>query len=459
MATGSLRDRLLFVAVLWSAVTLVAAGLLLSQLYRDAAERAFDARLHVHLKAIVAAVSAAPEDAEVTLGSFGEPRFDLPLSGWYWQVKPIEGRRGETLASSSLWDQALPTLVERGAGETRGMTREAYARGPADQRLRMVERRIDFGSGMVYAVTVAGDADEIDADVTAFVRTLWLVLGTLGLGITLSTLLQVRWGLRPLGRIRSALAAIRSGSAPRLEGDFPKEIAPLAKEVNDLIAANQDVLERARTHVGNLAHALKTPLSVITNEARAHEGPFAEKVGQQASIMRAQIQHHLDRARAAARIAVTVETTELAPVVMGLERAMERIYRDKGVKVRTRIKEGLRFRGERQDLEEILGNLVDNACKWTSTEVVIDAEADRGADGDGPRLRLIVDDDGPGMPADRRIAAIRRGQRLDESKPGTGLGLSIVSDLVGLYGGRFTLGTSPQGGLRAEVLLPTVAPE
>jgi signal transduction histidine kinase len=455
MVAGSLRDRLLFVAVLWSAVTIIAAGLLLSQLYRDAAERAFDARLHVHLKAIVAAVSAAPEDAEVTLGSFGEPRFDLPLSGWYWQVKPIEGRLGETLSSPSLWDQPLTTLIERGLGETRGVTREAYVRGPADQRLRMVERRIDFGSGMVYAVTVAGDADEIDADIATFVRTLWAVLGALGLGITLSTLLQVRWGLKPLDRIRFSLAAIRTGAARRLEGAFPKEIAPLAQEVNDLIDANQDVVERARTHVGNLAHALKTPLSVITNEARAQDGPFAEKVGQQAGLMRAQIQHHLERARAAARIAVTVETTDVADVVGGLERAMERIYRDKGIKVRTRIGEGLRFRGERQDLEEILGNLVDNACKWASTEVAIDVEADLGGGVDGGRLRLVVDDDGPGMPADRRAAAIRRGQRLDESKPGTGLGLSIVSDLVGLYGGRFALAASPQGGLRAEILLPT----
>jgi signal transduction histidine kinase len=449
----SLASRLLLVAALWSLVVLLAAGIVLSQLYRGAVERSFDERLQVYLKALVAAVSTAPDEGDFSPGNFGEPRFDLPLSGWYWQIRPVGERRGETITSPSLFDQPLPLLSELGVGETRGFTREAYVNGPGGQRLRMVERRIDFGFGATYAMAVAGDADVIESEFWNFVRTLGIALGVLGIGVVASTILQVRWSLSPLKRIGRALAAVRSGEAQRLEGQFPREISSLVDEVNALIAANQDVVDRARTHVGNLAHALKTPLSVITNEARAAEGPLAEKVEEQAALMRAQIQHHLQRARAAARVAVTTEVTEVGPVVEGLARTMERIYRERSVSISSRLAPSLRFRGERQDLEEMLGNLVDNACKWASSRVAIEVAGEPGGS-HGPRLRIVVDDDGPGMGPAQREAALKRGQRLDETKPGSGLGLAIVADLAGLYGGRFDLSASPQGGLRAEIELP-----
>lgn len=453
MAIGSLSNRLLIVTALWSVAVLAVAGLVLSSLYRASVERSFDARLHVYLKSIVAGVASAPEDSSYNPGNFGEPRFDLPLSGWYWQIRPVGERKGETVTSSSLWDQTLPLLSDLGVGEGKGFTREAYVRGPGGQRLRMVERRIDFGFGATYAMAVAGDANEIDADISSFEKTLGVALGLLGLGVVASTVFQVRWALAPLTRISHALAAIRSGEALRLEGEFPHEIKPLADEVNALIQANQDVVERARTHVGNLAHALKTPLSVITNEARAHDDPFAHKVEEQAGLMREQIQHHLERARAAARISVTTETADVADVVEGIERAMERIYHDRKLKLRVQVPSELRFRGERQDLEEMCGNLIDNACKWASSVVAVEAYPETVTP-EGPRLRLTVDDDGPGMPPNLREDAMKRGQRLDESKPGTGLGLAIVGDLAALYGGRFVLAAAPQGGLRAELVLP-----
>jgi signal transduction histidine kinase len=217
-------------------------------------------------------------------------------------------------------------------------------------------------------------------------------------------------------------------------------------------------VERARTHVGNLAHAIKTPLSVIVNEAAAHgRDPFALKVLEQADVMRDQVAHHLERARIAARLTIIGTVTEVAPVIEALRRTMEKIHRDRGIAIDVDASNQARFRGERQDLEEMAGNLVDNACKWAESRVFIEVLVQRMAEADaGPMLRIIVDDDGRGLSAAERAQVSRRGQRLDESKPGSGLGLSIVVDLAALYGGSLTLGTAPIGGLRAELVLPGV---
>jgi signal transduction histidine kinase len=269
---------------------------------------------------------------------------------------------------------------------------------------------------------------------------------------------QVRFGLAPLKRISAGLAAIRAGRAERLEGTFPEEIAPLARETNALIDANREIVERARTHVGNLAHALKTPLSVIVNEATARgDDPLAAKVREQAAVMRDQVQHHLERARIAARATVVGTVTEVAPVVTALARSMEKIHRDRGIAIDIEMTPATKFRGEKQDLEEMVGNLVDNACKWAQSRVAIEVLAARAeAAPMGYTLRVVVDDDGPGLtPSQReRVQVPRRGNRLDETKPGSGLGLSIVTDLAALYGGALTLGTAPIGGLRAELVLP-----
>jgi signal transduction histidine kinase len=274
----------------------------------------------------------------------------------------------------------------------------------------------------------------------------------------LTTALQVRFGLAPLTRISESLAAIRSGRAERLEGDFPVEIAPLARETNALIEANREIVERARTHVGNLAHALKTPLSVIVNEAAARGAdPLAYKVLEQTDIMRDQVARQLERARLAARSTVVGTMVEVPPVVTALARSMEKLYRNRDIAIDIDVPKHARFRGEQQDLEEMIGNLVDNGCKWAQSRVAIEVTADpplSEADEAKPRVRIIVDDDGPGLSPTQREQVSLRGQRLDETKPGSGLGLSIVVELAGLYGGVLTLGTAPIGGLRAELALP-----
>jgi signal transduction histidine kinase len=267
--------------------------------------------------------------------------------------------------------------------------------------------------------------------------------------------LQVRFGLSPLKRISESLAAIRSGRAERLEGEFPVEIASLARETNALIDANREIVERARTHVGNLAHALKTPLSVIVNEAAARPSdPVSQKVLEQAEIMRDQVARQLERARLAARSAVVGTLIDVPPVVTALARTMEKLHRERDIAIAVDVPAQARFRGEQQDLEEMIGNLVDNACKWAQSRVAIEVVANAATDKGNGRVRVIVDDDGPGLSAAERERVAQRGQRLDESKPGSGLGLSIVIDLASLYGGVLTLGTAPIGGLRAELALP-----
>src|SRR3954454_8441289 len=454
MRGNSLALRLFLSATAVTVVILLITGVVLSSLYRDGVERSFDRRLDVYLKTLVAEVSA-PEDSEKLPQALSEPLFDLPLSGWYWQTIKLSGSKPEVKASRSLWDGGLPHLEDLHVPTGPDGTRKRYVAGPEDQRLRLVERTVDLGEEGRYLVAVAGDSQEVEDEAQSFDRALAVTFGVLATALLLTTMFQVRFGLAPLKRISASLAAIRAGTAERLEGRFPEEIAPLARETNALIDANREIVERARTHVGNLAHALKTPLSVIVNEARGDD-PLAAKVREQAAVMRDQVQHHLERARIAARATVVGTVTEVAPVVTALARSMEKIHRERGIAIEIDAPRETRFLGERQDLEEVGGNLVDNACKWAQSRVAIEVLAARADAPASNSLRVVVDDDGPGLtPSQReRVQVARRGNRLDETKPGSGLGLSIVTDLAALYGGALTLGTAPIGGLRAELVLP-----
>jgi signal transduction histidine kinase len=454
MRANSLAFRLFLWATGLTVVVLIVTGVALSSLYRHAVERAFDRRLDVYLRTLVADVASPEEGTDKFPQSIGEPLFELPLSGWYWQVTRLDTPKPELHSSRSLWDSNLPRLPA-GEDAAAGGYHKGYAQGPEEVRLRLVERNIDLADEGRYLIQVAGDASEIDDEMLSFDRTIGAIFAALAGALLLTTALQVRFGLSPLKRISESLAAIRSGRAERLEGEFPVEIAPLARETNALIEANREIVERARTHVGNLAHALKTPLSVIVNEAAARPGdPLAQKVLEQADIMRDQVARQLERARLAARSTVVGTLIDVPPVVTALARTMEKLHRERDIAIAVDVPERARFRGEEQDLEEMIGNLVDNACKWAQARVAIEVVAGAVFGDNDPRVRVIVDDDGPGLsPAEREQVALR-GRRLDESKPGFGLGLSIVVELADLYGGVLTLGTAPIGGLRAELALP-----
>ena len=313
----------------------------------------------------------------------------------------------------------------------------------------MIERPISFAAdGPTYRYVVAGDLAEVAAEIRPFRVTLAWSLGVLGLGLAAAVLIQVHFGLQPLRKLRIALARIRAGRAERIEGDFPGEVRPLVEEANALIAHIGEVVERARTHVGNLAHALKTPLSVLANEAGAGEGPLAETVARETRLMQTRIDHHLARARTAASAGVIGQRAEVTPVIDALARTLAKMYADKGLSFDSAVEDGLAFRGDAQDLEEMLGNLMENACKWATSKVRVTVATVEG------RLSVAVEDDGPGLKPDDRVRVIARGARLDELVPGSGLGLNIVSEIAALYGGTFTLDAAALGGLKAVLDLP-----
>ncbi len=366
-------------------------------------------------------------------------------------TEPVgEGRLRLLTKSASLWDQSLivppelPGMLAAAAGETISFN----AAGPdgAPLRVAATQKRLS-GRDLVFMSAV--DRTAVDADVRQFSTVAWTALALLGLGLVIAVFLQVQIGLRPLFALRNEIADVRKGKASRIAGDYPLEIAPLAQQVNRLLDHNQDVVERQRTHVGNLAHALKTPLSVMLAEAEGRGDQLAEVVRRQSEAMRGQVEHHLRRARAAARAQGLGERTPVAEVLDEMAVMLERVFQSKGVEIDWRAPDDLHFLGERQDLQEILGNLIENACKWCDRRVRVSA----GGTGLGWMV-AVIEDDGPGVPADRLETMLKRGERMDESAPGSGLGLAIVDDLARAYGGRLVLGASDLGGLKATLDLP-----
>jgi len=436
----SLASRLVISAAIWCALLLSASGFALSALFGDAVRNSFDARLAVLLESVVAGTERQ-DDGRLDLKlQLGEPRFDQPFSGWYWQIDD-----GEEVVrrSASLWVQSL--TLPRPDEEV--VADEVV--GPSDQRLRVLIRPIVLpGRNEPYWYAVAGDESELSGPKDRFDQLLALALGILFAGVLAAILIQVRFGLRPLSRIQQALSSIRSGESRRLEGSYPTEIQPLARELNALIDHSETLIERAQTHVGNLAHGLKTPLSVLANEARRTDTTFSELVNRQTSLMREQVDHHLARARAAATSNILGARSEVLPVIADLKRALTRIYAERGIEIEMDCPEDATFRGARHDLEEMLGNLMDNACKWSSGRVRVSCRLQAES------LSLTIEDDGDGLREEQRDEVLKRGMRLDESVPGTGLGLSIVVDLVSLYNGSLDLGEAGLGGLQATLTLP-----
>lgn len=444
--TNSITFRLAAGAGLLLTVGMIVGAILLSSLFRSSVERGFNDYLAVMLEGLISVSEVRPDGTIELRSGSSDPRFQQPFSGWYWQINRGDQR---LLRSASLWDATLPMDSDPDA-------RLHYfeTTGPDGQALRVVSRVIQFNEYPdPFLYVVAGDRSELEEEIAAFNRTLYGSLGVLGLVLFLSVFLQIRFGLLPLRRVPDALARIRSGKSDRLTGSFPSEVEPLAREINALLDHNAAVVERARTHVGNLAHALKTPLSVLTNEAASKNTRFAGLVGEQTALMREQVDHHLSRARAAARAGVLGARTSVMPVLDALKRTLEAIHKDRNLSITVSGPDDAAFRGERQDLEEMLGNLMDNACKWCRSKVAVTLTRVDGV------LEVRVEDDGAGLsPADRRRAQ-KRGTRLDETAPGSGLGLAIVADLAGLYEGGLTLEEASLGGLAAILTLPEAEAE
>ena len=455
----SLARRLVLLAVGWSLAALAISAVVLALLFQQAALRRFDASLSDLVDNLIA--GSTVENGQVVAPALTDLRALRPYSGRYWTIAEptADGRVRplEDLRSRSLWDSELqtpPDLARRLRADPSKPIAFDTVRTQSGERVRALARWTTlYGRDAPLIFLAAEDRRPIDREVrNFFAATAWIGL-LLGAGLIVAVVIQVRVGLRPLFRLGHEVADVRRGKAERLEASYPTELRPLTDELNALVAHNQETVERQRTHVGNLAHALKTPISVMMTEANQRPGPLAEVVSRQAEVMRQQVDHHLRRARAAARSQGQGERTSVAEVLDELARTLERIFRDKGVAIDWDAPDDLYFLGERQDLLEIAGNAMENAGKWCRAKVRVRAVAL-----DRERLRLTVEDDGPGLPPEVRDEVVRRGARLDENAPGSGLGLSIVDELARAYRGGLSLGDSPLGGLRVAVELPRAAP-
>lgn len=435
----SLSVRLVVAAAVWLCVMLAIGGVVLALAFRSTVEQEFTNRLDALLKAMIAATDISPDGKVVLVRPLGDPRFDQVFSGWYWQVTEPDGR---PVRSRSLWDSVIAP-VDGGPGlHTRRVA------GPNGEPLLVVERDLVFpdAKGPVH-VLVAGDLREVSAGVHRFDLLLASALGLMGVGMVIAVVIQVRYGLRPLREMAADLRAVRAGTRARLAGRYPREVAPLAAAMNGVLDKDAELIERARAHVGNLAHGLKTSLSIVAAEA----GGGADKavLAEQVRTMRRLIEHHLGRAAAVAGAGRTLGAgIAVRPVVEGLANALAKIFADRRPDIATDVAADVVFRGHREDLEEILGNLMENACKWSRGQVRVSAHDD------GHRFVLTVEDDGPGLSPAEAAEAPRRGKRLDEKSPGWGLGLSIVSDLVQVNGGEMTFDRSGLGGLRVRIAIP-----
>jgi len=454
LARPSLARRLVLLALGWSVAALVITAALMAFLFERAAESRVDQTLNDLYTNLVA--NSTVQDGQVFAPLFTDERALRVYSGRYWEisefgpdgkVRPIGNQK-----SHSLFDAVLktpPDLAQRLKARP-GLPIRYNTIGPLNEPLRArAQQNFLPGRRAPVIFLAAEERSSIDRDVRRFVAATAASFIVLAAGLVAAIVLQVRVGLLPLFALQAEVAAVRRGKALQLEGHYPSELQPLAQELNALVAHSQQTVERQRTHVGNLAHALKTPISVMLTEAGQRPGPLAKVVERQAEAMRQQVDHHLRRARAAARAQGQGERTSVAEVLDELARTLQRIFRDKGIAIDWDAPEDLHFLGERQDLMEIAGNAIENACKWGRSKVRVRAETVSPE-----RLTLTVEDDGPGLPEDLREAVLRRGARLDESAPGSGLGLSIIDELARAYGGALRLQDSPLGGLRVDVDLP-----
>lgn len=449
----SLALRVLAMSTLWAVVTLIVVATIIATLYRQASENGFRSLLSAHLFNLIGSVSATPDGVLNGSPNLGDLRFSFPRSGWYWSVEPVSGELTGTLRSLSMAED-LPAPSAEEIPFDAEFQRNYFMEGLAGEEIEVFEAEFTLDADDRAArFRVMGNRSELEEEIARFEGSLYTYLVIFGAGMIAINAAAILIGLRPLRRVREALANIRTGAARRLDGEFPSEIAPLASETNALIENNRRIVERSRTQVGNLAHSLKTPLAVLVNEGRALGGDRGRLVAEQAELMRHQVDHYLQRARIAAQRDSVTFRTPVGPVLERMTRVMAKI--GPGIDIGLEpVPQDAVFGGEREDLEEIAGNLLENAMKWAASRVRVSVEVERGEPG---ILAMIIEDDGPGIPEDRARDALKRGGRLDETKPGTGLGLAIVSELVSEYGGALTLDRSPLGGLKATVRL-TQAP-
>jgi signal transduction histidine kinase len=442
---GSLTRRMIAIAAVWITVFLLIGGFALDRVLTGSVERNFDEQLEYVLNAMIASSEIGPNGEVLFNRQPADQRFIEAYSGVYFQ---ISGEGADTFPSRSLWDRRLQVSSGQTYIEPHFYNSNEFSVPAHADPLRIVERDVILpGSNVRWRFQVAQSREMIDEQIRDLRSTLFWSLAALGFGLLLLAAIQTLYGLWPLRRVRRDVASIRSGSKTRITEQFPTEIRPLTEEINQLLAHSEEQAEEARRHAGNLAHALKTPLTVITNAATAHASDLVETVCREAQVMRRQVDHHLARARAIGRRASSQARARVWDSVQAVQRAVDRLYEH--VTVDIAGDRSAEVRVERQDLDEMVGNLVENAAKYGGGRVFVTVEPNETI------VDIIVEDDGRGIAEADRELLFTRGARLDTDKPGTGLGLAIVRDVAHIYGGRITLEESEDlGGLLARLTLP-----
>ena len=438
----SLKFRLIAISVAWLVFSLLATGAVLVLLFRAHMQRHFDQAVQSHLEELSAAASAGADGSLNLSWEPADPRFRKPLSGWYWEIRS----GSETLKRSpSLADRSIPAVME-----TREPRIFDNIPGPGEVRLRIIAQVIAVpGSSRPLSVLVAGPCVTVQNDVLIFMGQLAAALLTLGLTLGALIAAQVTYGLLPLGMVRASLMQVRQGRGSRLQADGPSEIAPLIEELNGLLDERDIMVAQARAEAGNLAHALKTPIAVIRNEASSLPEKQGATLKAEADKMIRVVEHHLVNARAQMKQRCIPASASLDRVMEDVRFSLERLY--PGRKLQFDLPNGLTAICAEDDLGEMIGNLADNACKWATETVRVSAGNSRG------RILVQIDDDGPGLKEEQRAQVLARGERLDETMPGHGLGLSIAAKLAGIHGGTLRLERSELGGLAAILDLPAAA--
>ena len=442
--TGSLSSRMMLIAAGWITILLAVGGFGLDRTLTGLVTRNFDDQLDYIVDAMIGSAELGPDGEWMYNRELSDQRFLEPYSGQYWQ---IEGEGQQPYPSRSLWERELD-LRGLGADGAEFYDSEQFE----GERLRVAERTVRLpGSSVDWNVAVASNRDELDEQISRIRAILVWSFVVLGLGLFVLAALQVWYGLGPLRRVRLAIQRMRETGSNRMVEPLPLEVQPLVEELNGLLAHSEKQAQEARTHAGNLAHALKTPLTVVMNAATARAGDLPDIAIRETAVMRRQVDHHLARARAVGRRAAGQARAHVRTSVDAVLRAVERLY--DGVRFDVAGSREALVGIEQQDLDEIMGNLIENAAKYGGGSVFVTIDAEEGS----KFCAIWVEDDGMGIPEEERTRIFDRGARLDTGKPGTGLGLAIVRDVAEIYGGSVELEESEDlGGLLVKLYLPRV---
>ena len=443
---GSIATLLFMLSAVWLIVALVATAFLLTELYSRALDTSLTETLEFHVETLtdLTLLSDTPKSDGIKVA---DPRFDRTGSGWYWAIR---NDSGELLNfSNSYVGMVLNSLP--GAFDATN-TKTAIITDPFNIKIRVIEREVKVNDVPLH-IMVTGSLDEILQLVDEFRGQTLIVLGAVAIMLAVMSTIVARIALRPVQKLRREVEQVREGEAASLSGIYPKELAPLSEEINELLRSNTQIIERARNQVGNLAHGLKTPLAVLRNEAAANaKTPLAKVVNSETEKMTQLVTTYLDRARIAARSAVVGKKADATHVMLRLTRVMQKLNPRVTIAMARPDASLPWFRGDEGDLEEMAGNLLDNACKWAKSSIGVTLLAERNAS--ASNLLIKVEDDGAGLTDEEAQKVLRRGVRLDEKTPGSGLGLDIVKELVDVYGGSLQLKRSVLGGLLCELRLP-----